>query len=112
MRLPLRMSEFFSPDLGNLNGDGHPRVVRLARKLAAAIVARSPAKAVAVELAEPGCFNAVDALAYLEGFNTGGIGRGERRWAVAVSVTVAYEGDPRPGELIFPRKIAMAPSTT
>lgn len=69
-----------------------------------------PREAVAIELAEPGCFSATDALAYLEGFNTAAIGRREHRWAVAVRITLAYEGDPAPGELIFPRKMAMTPT--
>ncbi|HVU85944.1 MAG TPA: hypothetical protein VHD36_01400 [Pirellulales bacterium] len=68
-----------------------------------------PREAVAVELAESGCFSANDALAYIEGFNRVAIGRSDHRWAVAMPV-IAYEGDPAPGELIFPRKTAMAPS--
>ena len=68
-----------------------------------------PQEAVAIELAEPGCFTAADALAYIEGHNCAALGRRDRRWAVAVAVVLAYEGDPRPGELIFPRRIALSP---
>ncbi len=68
-----------------------------------------PREAVAVELAESGCFSAADALAYIEGFNSAAIGRRERRWAVAVPVTLAYDGDPTPGDRIFPRKIGLTP---
>jgi hypothetical protein len=69
-----------------------------------------PREAVAVELAEPGCYSAADALAYIEGHNSAALGRGECRWAVAVPVTLAFEGDPAPGETIFPEKIALTPT--
>ena len=62
--------------------------------LAAAIVRDLPSEAVAVELAEPGCYSATAALAYIEGHNSAALGRRDHRWAVAVPVTLAYEGDP------------------
>jgi hypothetical protein len=68
-----------------------------------------PQEAIATELAEPGCFSAADALAYVEGHNTAALGRRDRRWAVAVPIVLAYEGDPRPGDVIFPQQIALAP---
>lgn len=65
-----------------------------------------PDEAVVIELAEQGCFNSVDALAYLEGHNTAALGRRDCRWAVAIPVVPRYEGDPRPGQRIFPRQMA------
>jgi hypothetical protein len=68
-----------------------------------------PPEAVAIELAEVGCFSATEAVAYIEGHNTAAIGRRDRRWAVAVPVVLAYEGDPQPGDVIFPQQMALTP---
>ncbi len=67
-----------------------------------------PDEAVVVELAEHGAFNSVEALAYVEGHNSAAIGRRDCRWAVAVPVVLRYEGDPQPGQRIFPRQLARA----
>jgi len=67
-----------------------------------------PQEAMAIELAEPGCFSAADALAYIEGHNTAALARRERRWAVAVPVVPTYDGDLHPGETIFPRRVALS----
>jgi hypothetical protein len=68
-----------------------------------------PREAVALELAEQGCFTAIDALAYVEGHNSAALARRDRRWAVAVPVVLAYEGDPAPGDKIFPQRMALSP---
>ncbi len=68
-----------------------------------------PREAVAVELAEPGCYSATAALAYIEGHNSAALGRCDHRWAVAVPVTLAYEGEPAPGDRIFPQSVALSP---
>ncbi len=67
-----------------------------------------PDEAVAVELAEVGCFNTADALAYLEGYNRAALARRDHRWAIAVPVVLAYEGEPAPGEVIFPQQVALS----
>ncbi|HEY2838103.1 MAG TPA: hypothetical protein VGJ26_03070 [Pirellulales bacterium] len=67
-----------------------------------------PEEAVVLELAEPRCFSSGEAMAYIEGHNRAAIGRRDHRWAVAVPVVIAYQGDPRPGERISPRRLAAA----
>jgi hypothetical protein len=46
---------------------------------------------------------------HIEGHNSAALGRRDHRWAVAVPVTLAYEGDPSPGDLIFPQSVALSP---
>ena len=60
-----------------------------------------PTEATALELAEPDCFTALEALAYLEGHNSAALGRQDRRWAVAVPVVLTYQGEPRPATSFF-----------
>jgi hypothetical protein len=67
-----------------------------------------PDDAVVVELAAPGCFSCGEAMAYIEGHNRAAIERQDHRWAVAVPVAIQYQGDPRPGEHISPRRLAAA----
>jgi len=67
-----------------------------------------PSEAITVELAEPGCFGPAESLAYIEGHNTAAMGRRDRRWAVAVPIVLAYTGDPSPGDVIFPQRIALS----
>jgi hypothetical protein len=59
-----------------------------------------PPAAVAVEPAEQGTMSADEAATYVEAFNRAALGRSGRLWAVALPVTVRYEGEPRPGEVI------------
>lgn len=59
-----------------------------------------PGHAVALEPAEEGVMSHSQAAAYVEAFNRVALGRGRRIWAVALPVTIRYEGDPRPGETI------------
>ena len=58
----------------------------------------APATATALEPAEDGTMSAEQAAVYVEAFNraAGGKGRGIR--AVALPVTLRYEGEPRPGQ--------------
>jgi hypothetical protein len=46
---------------------------------------------------------------HIEGHNTAALGRRDRRWAVAMPVVLAYEGDPHPGDVIFPKQFALVP---
>ena len=59
-----------------------------------------PPKAVAIEPAEEGTMSGDQAVAYVEAFNRTAIGRPRRIWAVAMPVTVRYEGEPKAGETI------------
>jgi hypothetical protein len=65
-----------------------------------------PPEATAVEPAEPTCFSAEEAAAFIEGFNgmmlveTGGL------WAVAVPVRVSYDGDLVAGQVFRPQPLA------
>ena len=56
-----------------------------------------PPGAVAVAPAERGAMSARRARHYVEAFNRAALGGCGKVWAVAVPVTVRYEGDPRPG---------------
>lgn len=67
-----------------------------------------PPEATALELAEPDCFTAVEALAYLEGHNSVALGRQDRCWAVAVPVVLTYQGEPQPGDVIYPRSVGLS----
>ncbi|MBI2826696.1 MAG: hypothetical protein HYX69_18650 [Planctomycetia bacterium] len=64
-----------------------------------------PRQALAVEVAEPACLSADDALAYVQGHNTAALAHKDRRWAVAIPVVIVYEGEPAEGDVIFPRQI-------
>lgn len=66
-----------------------------------------PPKAVALELAENHCYGPDAARAYLEGHNQAALQRRDRCWAVAVPVVLAFDGDPAPGDVIFPRQVAL-----
>jgi len=59
-----------------------------------------PPKAVALEPAEEGTMSGDQAVAYVEAFNRTAIERPRRIWAVALPVTVRYEGEPQAGETI------------
>jgi len=60
-----------------------------------------PPRAVAIRPAESGTYSRRAAARYVEAFNRAALARGPIRvWAVAVPVTIVYEGDPRPGEAI------------
>ncbi|MEN6450359.1 MAG: hypothetical protein ABFC96_07710 [Thermoguttaceae bacterium] len=62
----------------------------------------SPPDAVAVEPAERRTMSVQQANRYVEAFNRGTAAGGRKVWAVALPVTVRYEGEPRPGEPIAP----------
>lgn len=59
-----------------------------------------PPAAVALEPAEEGTMSGVQAAAYVEAFNRAALGRKRKVWAVALPVTLRYEGDPVPGQAI------------
>ena len=57
-----------------------------------------PAEAVAIEPAEGQAMTARRAKRYVEAFNRAAVGGMQKVWAVALPVTIRYEGDARPGE--------------
>ncbi len=60
-----------------------------------------PPRAVAIRPAESGTYSRRQAARYVEAFNRAVLSRGQLRiWAVAVPVTIVYQGDPRPGEVM------------
>lgn len=52
-----------------------------------------PPEAVALEPAVEGVYSAAQAAAFVEGFNTEMLRDVQRRWAVAIPVTIRYDGD-------------------
>ena len=60
----------------------------------------APARAVALEPAETGTMSARQAGLYVEAFNRTASGSPQNQWAVALPVTIRYEGDPQPGQLL------------
>ncbi len=62
-----------------------------------------PPAGVALEPAEEATMSAAEAACYVEAFNRAAQTRKRPLWAVALPVTVRYEGEPRPGELVGSR---------
>jgi hypothetical protein len=58
---------------------------------------QAPPRATALELVEDALYSADEAAQFLEGFNSLMLEHDQPIWAVAVSVTVRYEGDAQPG---------------
>ena len=59
-----------------------------------------PPMGVALEPAEEGTMSQDEAAQYVEAFNRVALGGRQKIWAVALPVTIRYEGDPRPGEIL------------
>ena len=60
-----------------------------------------PPRAVAIRPAEPGTYSRRAAARYVEAFNRAALSRSRARiWAVAIPVTIVYDGEPQPGEPI------------
>jgi hypothetical protein len=59
-----------------------------------------PPRALALEPAEAAPLSAAQAQSFLEGFNGYMLQQSKRLWAVAVPVTVAYDGGGRSGEVL------------
>jgi len=59
-----------------------------------------PVAAIALEPAEEETMSAEQASAYVEAFNRTALGGPRKIWAVALPVTLRYEGEPRPGEAL------------
>ena len=57
-----------------------------------------PPDAVAIEPAERGTMSARQAARYVEAFNRAALARDGRIWAVAILISVRYDGEPRPGQ--------------
>src|ERR1700682_6149817 len=62
-----------------------------------------PPRATAVELADASAMSAREAIRFLEGFNRTMLARLLPIWAVAVPVTIQYEGDLRVGAIVTRR---------
>jgi hypothetical protein len=71
-----------------------------------------PPAAVAIEPAEQDTMSADEAATYVEAFNRAALERSVGLWAVALPVTVRYEGEPQPGETIEPRLAIPPPART
>jgi hypothetical protein len=59
-----------------------------------------PPTAVALEPAENGTMTARQARAYTEAFNREVLTTGRCLWALALPVSVRYEGEPHPGQVL------------
>jgi hypothetical protein len=57
----------------------------------------APPTATALEAVENGLYSADEAALFLEGFNSAVLQNNDPIWAVAVPVTIRYEGDAQPG---------------
>jgi hypothetical protein len=57
----------------------------------------TPPRATAIEPVEEALYSAQEAALFLEGFNSAMIGQEKPIWAVAVPITIRYEGDAQPG---------------
>lgn len=57
-----------------------------------------PPEAVAIEPAERGNMSARQAARYVEAFNRAALALRRRIWAVAILVSLRYDGEPRPGQ--------------
>ncbi|MBI3839591.1 MAG: hypothetical protein HY288_16850 [Planctomycetia bacterium] len=57
----------------------------------------SPPTATALEAVENGLYSADEAALFLEGFNASMLEHNEPIWAVAVPITIRYEGDAQAG---------------
>jgi hypothetical protein len=57
-----------------------------------------PPSATAVEPAENGTMSALQAARYVQAFNARMMAVGRRLWAVAIPVSITYQGDPSPGQ--------------
>jgi hypothetical protein len=62
-----------------------------------------PPRATAVEPADASAMSAREAIRFLEGFNRTMLTRLLPIWAVAVPVTILYEGDLRIGAIVTPK---------
>jgi len=57
-----------------------------------------PPDAVAIEPAERGTMSARQAARYVEAFNRAALALDGRIWAVAILISIRYDGEPRPGQ--------------
>lgn len=73
---------------------------------------QSPPRAVALEPVADALYSAEEAALFLEGFNTAMLECDRRIWAVAVPITVRYDGDALAGGpvegYVFPLALGMA----
>jgi hypothetical protein len=60
----------------------------------------APAAAIAIEPAEPGTMSARRAGRYVEALDQAALAGRRKVWAVALPVTIRYEGEPQPGDTV------------
>ena len=78
-----------------------PRLDRhVRRRLAAGRLEPNAAPRLGVELVNERLYSATEAQLFLEGFNGSMLAHDEPLWAVAVPITIRYEGDARRGQMI------------
>ena|SRR6185295_6205035 len=65
-----------------------------------------PQIATALEPAEPNCLTYEETVAMVEGFNLQMLATQSSLWAVAVPVTVRFEGEPDPGGIVRGNQLA------
>jgi hypothetical protein len=65
-----------------------------------------PSQATALEPAEPRAMTARQARRYVAAFNRAALARRKQVWAVALPVTLAYQGDIRPGTPLTPADLS------
>ena len=70
-----------------------------------------PPRATALEPAEQGTMSTRQAARYVEAFNRAALASGRPIWAVAVPVTIRWDGEPRPGQSLGQPKEARHRST-
>jgi hypothetical protein len=66
-----------------------------------------PPRAIAVEAAEAAPLSAPEAARFIEGFNGTMLTRRCRLWAIAVPVTIRYEGDLRVGQTVYRSRVEL-----
>ena len=69
-----------------------------------------PPRAVALEPAEEGCLRADEAREFLAAFNAQMLSSPRQIWAVALPVSIRFEGDPTPGQQVSGHRFAREPA--
>jgi hypothetical protein len=70
-----------------------------------------PPEARAIELIEEECLSASEAQIIVDSFNRQMLNRPDQVWAVAIPVSVRYEGDARPGAIVHGHSFPSPEST-
>jgi hypothetical protein len=70
-----------------------------------------PSHGVALEPAEMDTMSASQAARYVEAFNRAALAQDRKIWAVAILITVRYDGEPRRGQLLTKAAVEFAPAS-